>query len=229
MEHLLSTKTLNLEQKQLILDANMEFSEYDAISITPISFKLAKIIKNGIFSSQNAIKSVDTYQKKLLFGNIENCFCVGDKTASLLKENGQYVVKIAKNASELAHFINKSYENEDFYFFCGSNRRDELPESIKNSKNRLFEVITYKIELNAIIFNQKLHKILFFSPSGVQSFISENGVNGALAVCIGETTASEARKHTSNVIISNETTVESVIEKAIELKSNLSPSNIIEK
>jgi len=216
---ILSTKKLSSAQKQPILDANMEFLEYDAISIKLISFKSPKFIQNAIFSSQNAIKSMKKYQKDLLFGNIENCFCVGEKTTSILKENGQNVIKTALNASELANFIQKTYENEDFYFFCGSHRRDELPEIVRMSKNRLFEIKTYRIESKSVSFKQKASKILFFSPSGVQSFIAENNIKNALAVCIGETTASEARKHTSNMVISNETTVESVIEKAIESTS----------
>lgn len=234
METLLSTKTLSREQKLLILDAKMEFCEYDAISIQFTSFNSPKNIKNAIFTSQNAIKSIEKHQKQLLLGNIENCFCVGQKTASLLTENSQNVVKNAKNASILAHFINKTYKKEDFYFFCGSNRRDELPEILKNSKNTLFEVKTYEIELNSEIFKQNFNKILFFSPSGVESYYNAQlNSNKAIAqqvrndsttaICIGQTTASEVRKHTSNVIISNESTVESVIDKAIESKFNLSP------
>ena len=213
---ILSTKTLNSSQRLLFLDSKATISEYDAISVNLIPFKSPKTVKNAIFSSQNAMKSMKKHQKELLFGNIQNCFCVGEKTTSILKDNGQNVVKTASNASELAKFIQKAYENEDFYFFCSSHRRDELPEVFKMSKNRLFEIKTYEIESIPVTFKQKVNKILFFSPSGVQSFIAENYIKDALAVCIGETTASEARKHTSNVIISNETTVESVIEKAIE-------------
>jgi uroporphyrinogen-III synthase len=216
MEHLLSTKTLNLAQKQLLLDAKMEFSEYDAISIKLVPFKSPNFIQNAIFSSQNAVKSMKKYQKELLFGNIENCFCVGEKTTALLKENNQKVIKISQNASELANFIKKTYKNEDFYFFCGSHRRDELPEILKKSKNPLFEVKTYEIELNSIHFEQKLDKILFFSPSGVQSFTSENQIGNSQVICIGETTASEAKKHTDNVIIASETTIDSVINEAIK-------------
>ena len=37
------------------------------------------------------------------------------------------------------------------------------------------------------------------------------------AVCIGTTTAFEAKKYTENVVISNVTTVESVIDKAMKI------------
>ncbi len=40
---------------------------------------------------------------------------------------------------------------------------------------------------------------------------------GQLAICIGTTTAQEAKKHTENVVISNATTVESVIVKTVKM------------
>lgn len=216
MGHILSTKIVTPAQKRRILDAKMDLIEYDAIAIDLIPFKSPKLIKNAIFTSKNALKSIKKHQKELLSGKITNCFCVGEKTGAFLKENDQNVVKIASNASELAIFIEKTFKNNDFYFFCGSHRRDELPEIIKNSKNRLFEVKTYKIELKPRHFEEKLDKILFFSPSGVESFISENTIEDASVICIGETTASEAKKHFSNVVVADKTTVESVIEKALE-------------
>nr|MBX2828949.1 uroporphyrinogen-III synthase [Flavobacteriaceae bacterium] len=65
-------------------------------------------------------------------------------------------------------------------------------------------------------FDQKWDGILFFSPSGIKSFLSENTMGNAIAICIGETTASEAKKYTRNVIVANATRIESVIAKAVK-------------
>ena len=122
-----------------------------------------------------------------------------------------------KNASELGDFIQKNYKNEDFHFFCGSQRRDEIPSAINNSKNTVFEIKTYKTELNTVMFDQKWDGILFFSPSGVESYITKNSIDNTPVFCIGNTTASEAKLHSKNKIyIAEENTIESVIEKAIK-------------
>ena len=70
--------------------------------------------------------------------------------------------------------------------------------------------------LNPMKFHQLFDGILFFSPSGVQSFMVENSMESAMAFCIGETTASEAKKHTENVVIANSTSIESVIAKSVK-------------
>ena len=57
---------------------------------------------------------------------------------------------------------------------------------------------------------------MFFSPSGVGSYFSENKFKG-VAVCIGETTEAEAKKYTENTVVSGTTTIESVVNKAIEM------------
>ncbi len=216
----LSTKLLSPSQKELLLNGNTAFVEYDAIAIEFLSFKWPKNAKNVIFSSKNAIKSLKRSDFASILGEIENCFCVGDSTKALLEKNGQKVTKMAKNASELADFIKKSYKNESFYFFCGNMRRDEIPSISKDSKNTVFEVKTYKTTLKPIKFDRKFDGILFFSPSGVQSFTSENIIDTIPVFCIGDTTASEAKKHTENVIIANTASVESVIAKAVKTLKN---------
>jgi uroporphyrinogen-III synthase len=215
---ILSTKKLLTNQKELILNAGASFIEYDAIAIKYLKFEVPKAIKNAVFTSQNGVKSfLDCQLEPSRRIKIQDCFCVGDKTKLLLEENGIKVTKIAKNSTELGQYIAKNYKKEPFYYFCGSMRRDELPEILKASENELFEVKTYKTTLNLNKFDQKWDGILFFSPSGVESFSIRNKMDTSVAFCIGETTASEAKKYTKNVVVSNSTSVESVIAKAVNV------------
>ncbi|MGY0406726.1 uroporphyrinogen-III synthase, partial [Pseudoalteromonas sp. SYSU M81241] len=57
-----------------------------------------------------------------------NAFCVGEKTTSLLVENGLKIAEMAEYASALAKNIVERYQNETFVFLCGNKRRDELPD-----------------------------------------------------------------------------------------------------
>jgi uroporphyrinogen-III synthase len=223
MKTLLSTKILSSAQKEPLVREGIQWVEYDAISIRFIDFKVPETLGNLIFTSQNSVLAFLKKSVTAKTGEIR-CFCVGEKTSQLLNKNRLKVVKIAQNASELVDFIIKYHKSEKFSFFCGSRRREEIPTALKKAKIEFIEVKTYETELNLAKFDQKWDIILFFSPSGVESFVqgqnSEHMTiipDNTTAICIGETTASEAKKHTKNVVISEITSIESVIDKAIEI------------
>jgi uroporphyrinogen-III synthase len=227
---ILSTKKLSHSQEALLLNAGLSVESYDAIKITAIDFVAPEFIENAIFTSQNGVDSF--FQNKAASTQIERCFCVGQKTEIKLKENDQNVAKMCKNASELAHFIIKNHKTDSFMFICGSHRRDDIPELLKQEEIPIFELKTYKTELKLKNFHQKWNGIMFFSPSGVESFVTgqkeanndltsvPNYFANATAICIGDTTATEAKKYISNVIVANSTTVESVIATAVKTMKN---------
>lgn len=214
MKSVLSTKRLTLSQRELLLNSGLSFAEYDAITIEFIDFEAPNEIENAIFTSQNAVNSF--FKNGIRSNAVQNSFCVGEKTKAILLNIGQNVIKTAQNGSELALFITKKHKNDTFLYFSGNRRNDDLPKALKNAKINLFEVKTYKTELKSMNFAQKWDGILFFSPSGVESFVLENNLVNSTAFCIGETTATEAKKYTNNVIVANSTTVESVIAKAVK-------------
>lgn len=209
----LSTKILKLNQRSLLLHAGISLVEYNAINIEYLPFKVQQKVKNAIFTSQNAVLS--TQNSKL---EIEHCYCVGEKTKALLEEKGYNVVKMTEYATELSAYIVEKYQDEYFYFFCGNIRSDEIPLRLRENNIGLEEIVVYKTTLNPKKFDRTFDAVLFFSPSGVRSFCQENiSISNTLFVCIGTTTASEARNFTENVVIANSTTVESVIAKAVKV------------
>ncbi len=218
MKSLLSTKKLTLNQKELLLNSGLTFVEYNAITIDFSAFNAPKRIENAIFTSKNAVKAV--FLNKKTTPEIKNCFCVGEKTKALLEENGQKVMKTTHYGSELADYLTKNHIKDTFYFFCGNKRLDTIPDVLKEANIAFSEIETYKTGLNPTKFDRQFDGILFFSPSAVQSFVSENKLKNSIAFCIGTTTAAEAKKHTENVVISNSTSVESVIAKAVKTLKN---------
>ncbi|PVW15088.1 uroporphyrinogen-III synthase [Marixanthomonas spongiae] len=214
MKSILSTKKLTLAQKELLLNSGLTFVEYNAISIEFMTFEAPKVIENAIFTSKNGVRAVFNTSEEM--PETQNCFCVGEKTKALLEDNGQKVIKTTDYGVELAEYLTKNHKNHTFYFFCGNKRLDTIPEALKEANIALSEIETYKTELNPIKFDRQFDGILFFSPSGVQSFISGNKLKNSIAFCIGTTTAAEAEKHTENVVIANSTSVESVIAKAVK-------------
>jgi uroporphyrinogen-III synthase len=208
---ILSTKKLSIAQKELILNAGLGFVEYEAIAIKLLEVNIKNEVQNAIFTSKNAIKAIKNSEM-----NISKCFCVGENTKKFLQENGLNVIETAQNATDLANIIVKKYKNESFLFFCGNMRRNELPDLLNQNNINLKEKIVYKTNLRLHKFNRSFDGVLFFSPSGIQSYTSENKIGESISFCIGNTTASEAKKHSNTIIVANRPTVENVIVQAVK-------------
>lgn len=209
MPRVLSTKILEANQKELLLNAGLSFVEYDAIK-TELNELPRLEAKNAIITSKNAVKAVLASSVK-----IENCFCVGPKTEAFLKKHKFKVLETADYAADLAKIIIEKCPGEDFTFFCGNKRREELPSILKENHISFKEIEAYHTSLNPQEFPQEFDGVMFFSPSAVQSFVQKNTLKGSLVFCIGDTTAAEARKHTQNIIIANKPGIENVIAKVV--------------
>ncbi len=215
MPTVLSTKKLALNQKELLLNSRIGLVEYDAITIKFIDFKLEDSkIGNAIFTSKNALKAIEGKNIE-----VENCFCVGEKTAAYAETRGLKISARADNAKELALQIVKEHAQKEFHFFSGNKRRNELPEILKENNINYIETRVYETSLNPRKFESEFDGILFFSPSGVKSFTEKNPLNTTV-FCIGETTALEARKHTDKIIVASKPAIENVIAKVVSNLKN---------
>ena len=215
MKTVLSTKILTPSQKELFLNSGLGLVEYDALKIEPLDVKIPFNYTNYIFTSKNAVK-VFLNQSEGLDKSKFRAYCVGEKTKALLEENGIKVVEMAQNASELAEILVKNDQNEFFLFLCGNKRRDEFPETLTKNNVQYKELEVYRTNPNPKRFQRDFDGILFFSPSGIRSYLLENTVGNSTLFCIGNTTAAETQKHSKNIIIANKPTVENVLVQAIK-------------
>lgn len=217
MKYILSTKLLTPDQKAILNDAVIDLLEYQAIKIQYRKFQLPDGFDNYIFTSQNAVDAfISHLSNSQGNGQLKKvCFCVGEKTKLLLEKNGLKVVKMAQNATDLAHFITKYHKNESFLFLCGNRRNDDLPNILTNNKLRFEEIVVYNTELNPRHFSGSFDGILFFSPSGVKSFIMNNNIGNSVAFCIGNTTAKEASLLTDSIVVPETPTIENLLKKVI--------------
>lgn len=220
---ILSTKVLSLAQKSLLLNAGLNVVEYDAITINFLDVEIPDANYDGlIFTSQNAVKGYlnkckDSQKKN---HQMTNVFCVGEKTKSVLMEEGFNVKVTTENARELGKIISANYKDHDFLWLTGNRRRNELPDVLGESNINYTEVTIYKTEMRLKKFDGIFDGILFFSPSGVTSFLEMNTLSG-ISFCIGNTTADSVKKYTDNYIVANKPTVENVLVQAAKrLRSN---------
>ena len=203
---LLSTKCLSVEQQNRLIQTGVSYSCWDFIKSNPTNFKANPENKSLIFSSQNAVKSV--FNQFRFSGN--NCYCVGEKTQKLLEENGQKVVKMTQKASVLADFILKNTKNEPFLFFTGNQRMPTIEAAFAREKRSLEVVETYTSRAQPKAMGN-YDAVLFYSPSGVESYLQNNSLANITSFAIGETTAQILKKYTDNIITATQPTIEHLI------------------
>ncbi len=212
--HILSTKVLSPTQRETLENANFSVIEADFIATRNQNFELQEINTNLIFTSQNAAQSVLLHPKCQELKS-KNVFCVGIKTKALLEENGFNVIVYVDYAADLAEIITLIYANESYTFFSGNLRKETLPKALKEAKIKFNEIQVYETSLTPKKVKEAVEAILFFSPSGVESYLKENTIKKELCFCIGETTAAALPNTVKNTIVANQPSIEEVIEDAI--------------
>ena len=214
MIQILSTTTLLNNQREALTNANLNVVEVDFIETKSQAFELNGINDNLIFTSQNAVQSflLDPKSEDL---KTKNVFCVGLKTKILLSENGFNVIAYTGYAEDLAEIITLIYANESYTFFSGNLRRETLPQALKEAKIKFNEIQVYETKLTPQKIKTPVDAILFFSPSGIESYLKENKIKNETCFCIGTTTSSALEGITKNIIIADQPTIEDVIEEVI--------------
>lgn len=216
---ILATKILSANQKQELVKAHFKVIEADFIKTETENFELTELNDNLIFTSQNAVRSfLKNPKQEELIPNLrdKNVFCVGLKTKILLSEAGFNVVAYTGYASDLAEIITLIYANESYTFFSGNLRKDTLPKALAEAGIKFNEIQVYKTSLTPHKIKDAVDAILFFSPSGVESYLKENKIKKETCFCIGETTAEALEKITKNIVIAAQPSIEDVIEDVIE-------------
>lgn len=216
----LSSKILQEDQRKILDNTGIRLSCFDAIQIKEIDFTLPDKLGHCIFTSQNSVRLFMTKVSKKNITNIQ-AYCVGIKTAEALKSHGISVIKQTNYAIELITYIIEKQADKHFNFFCGILRREIIPNGLRQNNISYKEISLYETLRTSKHFKTEFQAVLFFSPSGVNSYLEHNTLSKeTMAICIGTTTAAEVRKFTNNVKISDTTTVESVLWKVKELLIN---------
>jgi len=125
-----------------------------------------------VFTSANAVEAVAAELGEQKPG--WKIFCMGHATRQLA---GKYfgknlIIESADNARELAELIIHKADSE-VIFFCGDQRRNELPDLLRKNNIRVKEIVVYQTIATPCKIEKKYDGILFFSPTGVQSFFRE--------------------------------------------------------
>jgi len=207
-----STKYLSKElTSKLQSDIGISMSDFISIKNQRIKLKDIKTpIKNAVFTSQNAVEAVlfNYPAEELEFKDI---YCVGRRTKRLIKNKIGIIAHAESSAEKLALYLKEKLKDKEIVFFCGNKRREELPKILTQSAFKIHEIECYQTVLTPQKIDLKFSGVLFYSPSGIESFLQNNTTKNRVAFCIGETTASKARLHFNKVIVAKTTSKSGVI------------------
>jgi len=220
---ILSTASLS---KQLIEEAALHDIAIDSIpfiktkEVEPQNLKdKIEIFRQqnitAVFTSTNAVNAVLKYLKQKPGWTI---YCMSGKTKEFVESNFQKesIAGIAESAGQLAELIINDNVKR-VVFFCGDQRRDELPVKLKEQGIYVEEVVVYSTTQTPIELTAKYDGILFFSPSAVDSFFSINHVDEITYLfAIGLTTAKTIQQYNkNNIIISPTPSKENIVKQII--------------
>ncbi|MBS1607797.1 MAG: uroporphyrinogen-III synthase [Bacteroidetes bacterium] len=170
-----------------------------------------------VFTSMNAVEAVGAYLEDQ--EPEWRIYCIGNTTKQLVAEyfGEEKIYGTAASAAELAELIVEEAADDEVIFFCGDQRRNELPDILRSNDIDVTEIVVY----HTIPVPRKISKeyigILFFSPSAADSFFRLNKVGEkTILFTIGNTTANAVSKYSSNkIIISKVPDKEHLLEEAI--------------
>jgi len=192
---------------------NIEIDILSFIETVPIrSIEVQQEIENAllkssavVFTSMNAVEAVanelDGHQPDW------RIYSIGNTTRQLVKKyfGEEAIAGTAESAAELAELIVEEDNSDDIFFFCGEQRRDELPDILRSNDIDVNEIVVYQTIQVKHKIEKTYHGILFFSPSAVQSFFSNNKISDkTILFAIGNTTATEIKKYANNKIITGD-------------------------
>jgi uroporphyrinogen-III synthase len=210
--HILSTRQVGPLLVKAAADKNIILEEIPFIKTEiDISERTEKIIisllketTTVVFTSMNAVEALRKYINMRPEWKI---YCIGYATKDVVEEifGSNRIAGTSENAGKLAEKIISDSPVGRIYFFCGNQRRDELPGRLKKDNFVIEELQVYKTIETPVHLSRSYEGILFFSPSAVKSFFSKNSLLAETVVfSIGNTTAKTVKLFTSNPVIKPE-------------------------
>jgi uroporphyrinogen-III synthase len=211
--HILSTRLIGkaLIKKaalQNIIIDEIEFIKTEEISDKGITEKIKFVLNENITAVFTSMNAVDVVGKLVTTKPSWKIFSIGNATKNLIiKYFGmESIADTAENALKLAEKIVERKDIREVTFFCGDQRRDELPETLNCNGIKVHEVIVYTTIEKAQAITRMYDGILFFSPSAVNSFLLKNKIAaGTQLFAIGATTANALQPFTNQHVIIAET------------------------
>ncbi len=199
---------------------NLNIRCVDFIKVNGVDFDTHSIHSHTFdsiaFTSANAVKYFFGNQNALNLLRGKNIFSLAGKTSEELARYNLKAIYTGENADDLAEVIIQAKLAKSVLHFCGNLTLEVLGAKLKGAGIEYSSLIIYQTILqNKIVLNEDFDVVMFYSPSGVESFFAANKLNNEnVCCCIGETTAMALRKKnsTAKIILPRQPSLQSIIE-----------------
>jgi uroporphyrinogen-III synthase len=204
--HILFLNKIDLESYN---SKHFRISCIPLIETKKLQFDIASLDKNvpWVFTSKVAASCFKAHElpKKI--------YAIGEKTAEGLQSNVKEILMPEKpNSSDLAKLILANNETE-LFFVCGNQRRPDLKDILEENGLILHEKIVYETKpIKVEVDLEGVDGLVFMSSSSVVQMVMKGGFNNLPCFAIGPTTGMELLRNGVNAIVSESSTVESLID-----------------
>lgn len=206
MLKVLSTKLLSEDLIESAHKMGMSLKCEDFIRVHELDFDISalKALRYDaiVFTSSNAVSSFYGNEDLDRPDHAIPVYAISGKTQEELENYDIVPIAVADNANELADKILDNKNIRSVLHICGSLRLDVLENKLTAAGVGYIPFTVCETILNSTILDDIYDVVMFFSPSGIDSFVMKNELNpGTLYCCIGETTADRLKSINDKLII----------------------------
>jgi len=200
---------------------NLKYEGIENLSVFGIEYIQSDIDLNKydalIFTSKNAIYSIDSFNKK--WKEIPS-YAIAPKTAEVInKYNGNLVFTgLTSHGNEFAKELIQVLQNKKVLYVKALKTVSNIVDILKENHIDIDELVSYKtscLESKEILENNSI--FIFTAPSSVECFFKNYKWNNSYrAIVIGKTTADHLPKNI-DYIVSEKTSIDECIKLAKQL------------
>jgi len=218
---ILSTRILHQESVSTLGERGVEVIQHNFIQTNinlPPDTDMNAFHRDIIITSKSGVEAFHRmFENNALPRQYFRFHSIARGTREKALQYGFDIIHTGKDAIELADQIIADKDISSVTHICGNLRRSELSDRLRNSGKEVQEVVVYSTEFSPISVGGNYNAIIFFSPSAVDSFLSQNAIPSATTFCIGKTTARYAgEKGFRKIYIAANPSEESLVEAILE-------------
>lgn len=224
----LSTKKLDDALIATYTQRGLEITCVEMLRATPVACDATDIDATQYdaiaFTSSHAVAHAMKDNRLTALCQTKMIYALSGKTKDTLAQHGIYTTAGADNAESLSALIAQNKAIHSILHLTGNLTLDTLGTRLTEAGISYHALEVYRTDLIGPVVTDPYDAILFFSPSGVDSYLLHNVIKStSICCCIGPTTASHLRERITgiNLLVPAAPTPEQML----HLLSNYHPSD----
>jgi uroporphyrinogen-III synthase len=207
MIKVLSTKQLDDKTIAYAKSLNFEVTCVEFIEVTPVLWNESMLkdfdCDSVAFTSSSGVKYFFDHPDTREWVKTKNVFSIAGKTFDELAKLDIDVVSTAQDSRAMTEGVIEKKITDCILHVCGNLRLDTLEKQLSQAGIRYYPLEVYNTKLiTGLHLEEKFDVILFFSPSGVEGFLSGNEIGEkTICCCIGGATANRLKQSVPNAKI----------------------------